>query len=50
MNGDHDLTLMPLVMFGMVDAATMPYEPFSERAAFHFFISADCRFDKCCAY
>jgi hypothetical protein len=41
MKGDHDLTLMPLVMFGMVDAATMPYEPFSERAAFHCSNSAD---------
>jgi hypothetical protein len=41
MNGDHDLTLMPPVMFVMVDAATLSYKPLSKRAAFHCSNSAD---------
>jgi len=32
---DQDLAFMPLVMFAMIDAAALLYQPFSERAAFH---------------
>jgi hypothetical protein len=32
---DHGMALVPLVMFGMIDAATLLYEPFSKCAAFH---------------
>jgi hypothetical protein len=36
MHGDHDLPPMPLLMFAVIDAAALFYEPFSKRAAFHY--------------
>jgi len=35
MHCDHHGTLMPLLMFAMIDAAALLDEPFSECAAFH---------------
>jgi hypothetical protein len=35
MNRDHDLTFMPFMMFGMINAAILLCEPFSKGAAFH---------------
>ena len=36
----HDLPLMPLLMFAVIDAAALLYEPLSECAAFHCFTRA----------
>jgi hypothetical protein len=34
MRCDHDLAFMPLVMFAMIDAATLLYEPLFEMCCF----------------
>jgi hypothetical protein len=41
MHGYHDLPLIPLLMFAVIDAAALLYEPLSECAAFHCFTSAE---------
>jgi hypothetical protein len=40
MHGDHDLPHMALLMFAVIDTATLVQEPFSECAAFHFLITS----------
>jgi len=39
MHGDHGLPLVPLIMFTVIDAATLLHEPFTECGAFHYICS-----------
>ncbi len=41
MHRDHDLALMPLLMFAVIEAAALLEEPRSECAAFHGFASVE---------